>query len=52
MVCYGCKRLFFCKIAKTLRMLAEILWLFGIIAIAIALAWLLWFVLNFFLPQD
>jgi len=33
-------------------MLAEILWLFGIIAMAIVLALVIWFVLNFFIPED
>jgi hypothetical protein len=33
-------------------MLTEMLWLFGITATAIALAWVIWWILNFFVPND
>jgi hypothetical protein len=34
------------------RMLTEILWLLGITATAIAIAWVIWWILNFFVPND
>jgi hypothetical protein len=37
---------------RTRRMLTEMLWLFGITATAIALAWVIWWILNFFVPND
>jgi hypothetical protein len=33
-------------------MLTEMLWLFGIAAVAIAIARVIWWVLNFFVPND
>ena len=33
-------------------MLTETLWLFGVAAAAIALAWVFWLILDFFVPKD
>jgi hypothetical protein len=33
-------------------MLIELLWVFGIVATSITLAWLMWIALDFFVPRE
>jgi hypothetical protein len=33
-------------------MLTEMLWLFGVAVAAIALAWVIWLILDFLVPKD